>query len=207
MTTRRSILLQLLALALAIGMSLLAWPFLHGAVPIHWGISGQPDGYGSPALSLLLTPLLIAGLIGGTVLIARGKAAPGAGLLAAMALVAGWFVIEHGLMLSGGLFRGFSPVRPLLALVFGLLVGLGPIMARIEPNPWCGIRTPWTMGSRRVWKETHRTTARLWLIGGILGSALTMFGTPLLLVIGYLILLGTSPIVISYLVWRKLGRP
>jgi uncharacterized membrane protein len=206
MKARKSILIQLIALAVAIGMSLLAWPFLPGAVPIHWGISGRPDAWGSPLFVLLMTPAVLAGTLYGTLRIVRGKSVPGKAVLAGMALIAGWFVLEHGVLL-GATLRMLFPVRPLLALVFGLFVGLSPILARVEQNPWFGVRTPWTLGSKRVWRETHRRTGRFWLVGGIIGSALTMFGAPMVLVLLFLVGLVLAPVAISYGVWRRLGRP
>lgn len=205
MTARRSVLLQLLALALAIGMSFVAWPFLPGAVPIHWGLSGRADAWGSPIFALVLTPLLIAGFAGSTVALMRGKRVDG--LYAALAVVAGFFLFEHGILLGATLFRAFSPVRPLIALVFGLFIGISPIIARVEQNPWVGVRTPWTLGSRRVWRETHQATARFWLVGGIVGTTLTMLGAPFLMIVAFLLFLAFWPIAISYSVWRRLGRP
>ena len=204
MTARRSVLLQLLALALAIGMSLFALPFLGSVVPIHWGLSGRPDAWGSPAFALILTPLLLVGILGGTLAVIRsGK---NVAIYSGLAFIAAWFVLEHGILLGASL-RAFSPLRPLIALVFGLFFGISPIIGRVEQNPWMGVRTPWTLGSRRVWRETHRATARLWLVGGLAGSALTMFGAPIFPVLAFLVFLALYPVAISYFVWRRLGRP
>ena len=134
----------------------------------------------------------------------RGPSAKG--LILALGVAAGFLVVEHGFSLGSALF-GFFSVRPLLALAFGFFAGIAPIVARVEQNPWFGVRTPWTLGSRRVWKETHRATGRLWLVGGIVGSALTMFGAPFGLAVLFLVALVLAPVGISYAVWRKMGRP
>ncbi|RYG22495.1 DUF1648 domain-containing protein [bacterium] len=206
MKARKSLLVQILALAVAVAMSFVAWPFLPRTVPVHWGISGRPDAWGSPFFLLLLTPAVLAGMVYGTVRLVRGRSAPDAAVLAGMAVLGVWFVLEHGLLL-GAMLRAFFPLRPLLALVFGLFLGLGPILARVEQNPWFGVRTPWTLGSKRVWRETHRATGRLWVVGGVVGSALTMFGAPMVLVLLFLVFMALTPVAISYGVWRKLGRP
>ena len=36
--------------------SALLWPSVPERVPIHWGLSGEPDAYGSKAVGLLLVP-------------------------------------------------------------------------------------------------------------------------------------------------------
>jgi len=38
---------------------------------------------------------------------------------------------------------------------------LSKVMKHAEPNWFIGIRTPWTLSSRRVWKNTHELAARL----------------------------------------------
>ena len=206
MKLRRSVLLQLLALALVVAMSFCALPFLGRMVPIHWDLQGRADAWGSPAFALLLGPVVVMGLIGGTFALARRPGLGKEALFLGMAIVAGFFVGEHGLVLGATLLRGFFPIRPLLALVFGLFAGLAPVMARVEQNPWFGVRTPWTLGSRRVWKATHRATGRLWLVGGLLGAAMTLFA-PFALLLIYLLALAFAPVAISYRVWLKMGRP
>ena len=206
MKARRSILLQLLALALAVAMSLAVLPFLGRAVPIHWNLQGQADAWGSPAFALLLGPAVLAGVVGTSFALLRRPGAGGQELFLGMAVVAGFFLAEHGLVLGATLRHGLFPVRPLLALVFGLFAGLAPIMGRVEQNPWFGVRTPWTLGSRRVWRATHRATARIWLVGGLLGAAMTLF-VPFIPLILYLVALAFAPVAVSYRIWLKMGRP
>lgn len=206
MNARRSVLLQLLALALVVAMSVCALPFLGRVVPTHWNIHGEIDAYGSPAVALLLGPGVVLGILATSVALMRRQKSGGAELFYGLAIVAGFFVAEHGLVLGATLLRSFFPLRPLMALLFGLFAGLAPAMARVEQNPWFGVRTPWTLGSRRVWRETHRATARLWFAGGLIGAALSFFA-PFAFLILYLVLLAFAPVVISYRVWQKLGRP
>ncbi len=206
MNARRSVLLQLLALGLVVAMSLCALPFLGRVVPIHWNVQGQVDAWGSPAFALLLGPAVLTGIAGASFALSRRQLPSSRELFLGMTLVAGFFVAEHGLVLGATVLRSLFPIRPLLALIFGLFVGLSPIMARVEQNPWFGVRTPWTLGSRRVWRATHRATARLWFVGGLIGAVMSLF-VPFVLLLVYLILLALAPVAISYRVWQKLGRP
>ena len=206
MKIRRAFFLQLLAVALAVAMSLGVLPFLHGAVPIHWNLAGRPDAWGSPAFALGAMPLVLTGLLATSFVLAGRGVRNGRELFAGMAAVSLLLLAVHGLALGATVFRTLFPVRPLLALVFGFFAGISPIIARVEQNPWFGVRTSWTLGSRRVWKETHRATGRLWFVGGIAGSALTIFGAPFGFVVLVLVGLALAPIGISYAVWRRLDR-
>ena len=206
MNARRSFLIQLLAVALAIAMSLAALPFLHGLVPIHWDLAGRPDAWAAPAFALGLMPLVLAGVAATSFALAHRGVRSGRELLAGLAATAVFLLGVHGLTLGAAVFRTLFPIRPLLALVFGFFAGISPIVARVEQNPWFGVRTSWTLGSRRVWRETHRATGRLWLVGGIVGSGLTLFGAPFGLIVLLLVALALAPVAISYGVWRRLER-
>ena len=206
MKIRRAFFLQLLAVALAVAMSLGVLPFLHGAVPIHWNLAGRPDLWRSPLFALVPMPLVLLSLLGTSFALAHRGVKYGRELFAGMAALSVFLLAVHGLALGSAVFRTLFPIRPLLALTFGFFAGISPIIARVEQNPWFGVRTSWTLGSRRVWRETHRRTGRLWLVGGIVGSALTIFGAPFALVLLWLVGLLLSPVGISYLVWRRLDR-
>jgi uncharacterized membrane protein len=71
-----------------------------------------------------------------------------------------------------------------------------------------GIRTPWTLGDERVWKQTHRIGARYFVAAGIL-NMLTSLVLPIEIagVIFIVSLLGVSfgTVAYSYLVWHKLN--
>ncbi len=52
-------LLLLLAMFVAAGV---VWPSAPDRIPIHWGTSGEPDGYAGKAVGLLLEPLMALGI-------------------------------------------------------------------------------------------------------------------------------------------------
>jgi len=50
----------------------------------------------------------------------------------------------------------------------GLLIGvIGLYLKRLEPNYFIGVRTPWTLRSDDIWRETHAFAGMLWLCAGI----------------------------------------
>lgn len=68
----------------------------------------------------------------------------------------------------------WAGLRLVPAAVGVLFILLGNVMGKLPPNPFIGIRTPWTRADERVWDKTHRFGGWVFLIGGfvILGSAL-----------------------------------
>jgi uncharacterized membrane protein len=49
-----------------------------------------------------------------------------------------------------------------------LFIALGNYFKVIQPNYFIGIRTPWTLESKEVWKLTHNLAGKLWIAGGLI---------------------------------------
>ena len=56
----------------------------------------------------------------------------------------------------------------IFALIGILIVVMGNYFKVIQPNYFLGIRTPWTLENKEVWKSTHLFASKLWFIGGLL---------------------------------------
>ncbi len=64
-------------------------------------------------------------------------------------------------------------------LTFPILIGilfiyLGFLLDHAEQNWFVGIRTPWTLSSKTVWKKTHELGGKLFKIAGVI-SCLGIF--------------------------------
>ena len=104
----------------------------------------------------------------------------------------------------GFLFNFSQALSPAFAFLFycmGVLVGIA------EPNWSVGIRTPWTLSSKRVWKKTHKLGAKLFKAGAafaLLGVLLPQVAIVLVIVP---VLLGSLFLVAySYFEYRKEGK-
>lgn len=201
--------------ALLAGMVVLAgwsWPTAPNRIPMHWAKTGQPDRYGGKVEGLLLLPLvallvypllvLLPRLDPGRANYAQFRGAYAVIRLATIAILAAVYVVivaaAHG-------------QHPHLALVILLLMGVllllvGSVLGKVRPNWFVGIRTPWTLSSKRAWTRTHQLAGRLFILLGLflIGAGLR---TPahahvLPLLVGAV---GASLLVLvvySYLVWR-----
>ncbi|WP_207955780.1 SdpI family protein [Rubrobacter marinus] len=70
-----------------------------------------------------------------------------------------FLALVHGLVLLW--VRGVEPDVAVVVpvLVGGLLVVIGNLLGKIRPNWLVGIKTPWTLASKRSWVKTHRLGA------------------------------------------------
>ena len=147
---------------------------------MHWGLNGQPDRYGSRWEALLFVPILLAvmavvfsviELISGSRL--RVNAVRGINIVAVA--VTAMMLAIHSLILS----QNHTAIPGLIPFFLsGLMVVLGFAVKGVEPNPFIGIRVPWTMNSPMVWRITHERASRLWINCGTLGLVMCLIHVP-----------------------------
>ncbi len=172
----RKVLATCVALAAAgLGLSLAVWSRVPDPMPIHWDAGGVADGWAPRAFGLLFAPLLGA-LVSA---VAGGLAAshPGSRTIAGRLTVAiGAFHLGlHALVVQAALEpSGAMHVGVVMALVAVLLAVLGQALPRVGPNPWVGVRLPWTRSNEVVWSLTHRFAARSMVTAAVLAVPLAL---------------------------------
>ena len=149
------------------------WNTLPEKVPTHWNYKGEVDKWGdkySLIALLFLLPVLTYVLMVVVPKIDPKKKIEQMGgkyyqlkfiLVLFMSMLA--FIILH-------LTQNPSVSSPnLIAIPLGILfIALGNYFKVIQPNYFIGIRTPWTLESKEVWKLTHIMAGKLWIVGGLL---------------------------------------
>jgi uncharacterized membrane protein len=206
--------LGLIFVAASLIFSLAVYNDLPERVATHFGVNGQPDGWSSrgvAAFGIPLAGLLMFGLFHGLPRILprrenfeRFEDTYWAITTLVLAFVFAMHVVVLGMALGW-------PVDMPTFVVLGvgsMFVILGNLMPRVKQNWLLGIRTPWTLESESVWRETHRIGGRTMVLGGLI----TMMGVfcptgmqPWIAMVG----LGVGafiPLVYSYILWRREQR-
>lgn len=182
-------------------------------LPIHWGISGEPDRFADKWTALLLPVALTAGV---SLLfyflpsmeprregLARSQGLYLWGWIAILMIGA---VIQLAL-LSTGLGWGI-PVNHLIVGAIGvMLVLIGNQLGKSRSMYLIGLRTPWTLASEEVWIKTHRLCGKLMVLGGaaMVIAALLPLPSGLLATVGILVIVVAAgvPILYSFIAWRR----
>jgi uncharacterized membrane protein len=214
--TRLWFTLSLVMVLVAFALSAAAYPWLPPRVPIHWNLQGQVDGYGGKTLSTLLTPAIMTGLW--LLLAALPWLSPqqfkldtfqptywfiACAVLAMLAYI-------HGLLLWAALRGGLDITRTMLAGVLLMFGALGVVLTDVKRNFWVGVRTPWTLASERVWDDTHRVAAWLFVIAAAAGLVIVVLPLPLptvtLTIISLILLATIGPVFYSLIHYKQLER-
>ncbi|HMM42592.1 MAG TPA: DUF1648 domain-containing protein [Thermomicrobiales bacterium] len=191
--------------------SAIAWPTTPDRVPMHWNAAGEVDGYGGKLEGLFLLPAITLGLY--LLLLFLPRIDPGR---ANYSLFSGSYAIIrismvvlmaaiHALVL---LWIKDIKVNASLVVMTGvglLFIVIGLVLGKVQPNWFVGIRTPWTLSSRRSWVRTHRLGGWLFIAMGLVMIAAEFLSASLMAPVILVTTLGSVVVmfVYSYLEWRK----
>jgi uncharacterized membrane protein len=155
-------------------VTLAVYPAAPDRIPSHWNAAGEVDSYLSKFWGLFLIPFIMTGFVA---------------LLAVLPRIDPYkenydkfLNYYEGFILLFVLFMLAIQVQIILwsigyqispNLTFPILIGilfiyLGFLLDRAEQNWFVGIRTPWTMSSKTVWKKTHELGGKLFKIAGVI---------------------------------------
>ena len=173
MNLSKPLLVSLGVVAGMLAASVWAWPHAPASVPVHWGMSGTPDRFGSRLEALGALPAVAAVLAGGFA--ALPSLMPRTGRLerSAIAYVAVWLATLsvlaaiHAVMICAAVGAPLEMARVVGVAVGALFVVLGNYLGKVRYNYVVGLRLPWTLASERVWDRTHRFAGPLVLAGGL----------------------------------------
>ncbi len=197
--------------ALAVALSIWAYPQLPPTVATHWGLNGTPNGYSSRAMAVAIIPVVLLVMTGVFRVLPRldPRRDNYAKFIGTYWLIANtvilFILVAHGLIIASGL--GYSvKIDRLMPIGLGLLfIVLGNYLTRVEPNWFVGIRTPWTLSSDTVWRKTHRTGGWLMVLAGLVvaSGAFLPHGAFLPLFVVAILVMAVIPIVQSYVLWKR----
>lgn len=172
-------------------------------VAIHWNLAGRADGFANKWLVLTM--------VGGLYLLLLGlpRLDPGRANYAQFA--GAYAVIRFAVLAVLVVLVGSAAVgarsKELPQIVIGaLLLVIGSVLGKIRPNWFVGIRTPWTLASKRAWLKTHRLGGWLFMAWGlveILAGLLLPTGRGVTVTVVGAGVVVAILVVYSYLVWRS----
>ncbi len=187
------------------------WSSTSERIPVHWNVHGEVDRYGGRFEGLLLLPLVALTLYLAMVLLPRidpGRAnyAAFAGAYATLRLaILATLAAVYAFMLRT-IHGGQVHVETVVPILIGaLLIVIGSILGEIRPNWFFGIRTPWTLSSKRAWERTHSLGRWLFILMGILIVLMALIHAvwSFWFMIAVVASGGLVLVIYSYLVWRS----
>jgi uncharacterized membrane protein len=203
-----------LVLLIMLGVSLFAWVKLpaSASIPVHWGLNGQPDRYGSKFEALLIMPIIATLLI--LLQWAIPKLSPQKANLEDSAKAYNMLWLALSVFLLGmHILTALVSLNVVMDLVTGLTVMMGIMfmiignyMGKMRTNYFVGIRTPWTLESKQSWNKTHRLGGKVFVAVGLLTVVSGILLEPtwtFIVMMGGLLGGSLGLVYYSYYVWKQ----
>ncbi len=187
------------------------WEQLPGEVPVHWNLAGEIDRYGDK-IELLLIPILLP-LLTYLLFLIVPKIDPkkkldkmGNKLQAIKFLLT---TLMSGLalyILYAVKNQSLGNSNYLILFVGVLYIVLGNYFKTIKANYFIGFRTPWTLESEAVWRQTHKLGGKMFFGGGVLivlSSLLLNKTNNTIVFVAITAIIAIIPTVYSYVLFQK----
>jgi uncharacterized membrane protein len=183
-----------------------------GQYPVHWSFSGQPDRYGSKVEAVSMGPVVsvliyvLAVVLPGIDPKRRNYERFKNEYILLMQVIMGFLAAVYIISIMAAFGRQVSITLWVNAMLGVLFMVLGNYMSRIKQSWFVGIKTPWTLSSEKVWDKTHRFGGRMFVILGLIFviNAFVGFITNVAVFLVLLFGLALSPIVYSYILYRRM---
>ena len=206
---KKRLLLTSLATLLPIPAGLVLMDRFPDTMAIHFGFSGQADGFASPNFAVFVPPMIMLAVQWLCVLGASLDKGNRDKNKKIQSLVLWIIPLMSNISMMGiyalALGLEFSPVGWTMVFMGILFAVLGNYMPKTRMNATIGIKIPTTYSSQENWNATHRLAGKLWVIGGIAIAALWWLPHvwALVAMFGILTAITMIPILFSLNFYRK----
>ena len=164
-------------LLITFALTLATYPTVPDRVVSHWNAAGQADGYSSKFWGLFLIPLIMTGFVALFAVLPRIDPYKMnyekfrdyyEGFILLFVL---FFLAIQVQIILWSIGYQVSPNLTFPLLIGMLFIYIGFLLGHTEQNWFVGIRTPWTLSSKTVWKKTHELGGKLFKIAGVISCA------------------------------------
>jgi uncharacterized membrane protein len=191
------------------------WNEIPQTIPIHFGISGKADKFGSKD-EIFAAPavLTIVGIAMYFILQNIYKIDPKkkytattSAVLAKLSIVMIILLCAVSLAIIYWSVKGKMEGLPVLFCGLSLFFAyIGNLMHSIKPNYFAGFRVPWALENEENWRKTHQLASKIWFTGGLTLAIVSLLVSLKLIIIVFMagvFLMTIIPVIYSYNLYRR----
>lgn len=187
-------------------VGLVLWNKFPDQIPIHWNAAGEIDSWGSKAFAVLFLPLFLLGVHWFCIIVTaadpKNKDIDGKPLRLVLWICPFMSVLICTLVYTTawGIPLSVEILMPLM--LGGMFLIIGNYLPKCKRNYTIGIKVSWALEDDANWNATHRFAGKLWVLGGAVIMATSVFGN-FILFISITLVMTFAPVIYSYLYYRK----
>jgi len=194
---------------LPIPLGLLLWNRFPETMAVHFGITGQADGYAGIPFAVFVPPVLMLA-VHWLCILATSLDKGNRNRNEKLQKIVLWAIPLIGNLCCCGIYAlalgwKFSPVAWTLIPMGILFAVIGNYMPKTRMNYTIGIKVWWAYTSEENWNATHRFAGKVWVIGGIAVALCALLPHALAVVAMFvsLLILVILPVVYSWRYYKK----
>ncbi|MGO4822632.1 MULTISPECIES: SdpI family protein [unclassified Flavobacterium] len=190
------------------------WDTLPEKIPTHWNYKGEIDKWGDKYSLIIL--LFLLPVLSYVLMLVIPKIDPKKkmeqmrGKYYQLKFILVLFMSTLAFVILYLTQKESTSSPNLIYILIGILfIALGNYFKVIQPNYFIGIKTPWTLENKEVWKLTHTLAGKLWILGGliiVIGSLVIANSVFIYVFGGVVAIISLVPIVYSYLKFKELKK-
>ncbi len=187
---------------------IILWNKLPEIIPVHFGPSGDADGFSNRPFAVFAMPLFVLAVHWlctlATAADPKHKNIDGKPLGLVLWICPLISLLVNGVIYTTALGIGIN-IPMVMGLFFGcLFVVIGNYLPKCRQSYTLGIKLPWTLNDEDNWNRTHRFAGRLWTVGGLVMIVTAFFDELLAYAFfGIILVMVIIPTVYSYRLYKK----
>ena len=206
---RRLIILTALVTLSPLIVGLILWNKLPDEIPTHYGITGEPDGYSSKAMTVFgLAPMMLRFHI--LIIYVLCKDPKTANLSNKVLNLVLWIIpfvsLYNCLMVYGKAFNLPISISKLTVVLLGLLfMVIGNYLPKTRQNHTVGVRLPWIIKDADNWNKVNHLSGYLCFIAGLIMCLSAFLNDNAMWIITLIVFItaGVIPVIYSYQLSKK----
>lgn len=151
---------------------LIVWDKLPERVAVHWGVSGNADGWSSALFAVLGLPLILLALHWFCMIVTfcdkkqDGQSRKAFGMIFWIVPVISLYVC--GMMYATAFGLKFDMYMYISVLLGVMFIVIGNYLPKCKQNRTLGIKIAWTLANEENWNKTHRLGGKVGVACGVL---------------------------------------
>ncbi len=140
---------------------------------IHWGISGEADGWSSPLFIIIFLPTILFALnllcLGLTPLLDKRNLTQNKKAMSIIfSIMPMLSIYVNGILYATAFGLEFNMMAGVCILLGVLFLAIGNYMPKISQNRSLGIKIKWTLSNEENWNATHRFSGKVYFAAGVI---------------------------------------
>ncbi|MGM0525590.1 MAG: SdpI family protein [Pseudomonadota bacterium] len=202
--------ISLLFIAAVSLITALVYPHLSDAIPVHWNLAGEVDGWMNKPWGALILPLTMVGtwLLFEVLSFISPKGfklnefIDVVGLL--MTIIIAFLAVISLAQIAYALGYQVAMTRIISGALGLLLLLTGNYFGKLRKNFFIGIRTPWTLANEEVWNRTHRLAGWLFVLAGLVLFISAFLTTSIWLILPAILIAALVPAGYSLWIYKRI---